>query len=187
MVACCAAVGCKNRKKKGSGISFFRFPQDSARRKQWVASMRRAQWTPRDWDRLCSAHFVSGRPSRSPREVDYVPSVFFFTKPPSRRTIQRTAEGRRAKAAKLVAAQKQLMEIEEVRRRKRVAKKGGVYQILSEHSYSRPPSQNPVFVSPARTSVSASTRHPAKRVTAGESSSTTAHKSVDKGWFIYIY
>ena len=59
--------------------------------------MRRDKWSPQEWDRLCSVHFVSGKSSKNPRDVDYVPSVFFFNRSPSRRATLRTEAARREK------------------------------------------------------------------------------------------
>jgi hypothetical protein len=42
------------------GISFFRFPREENRRKNWIAALRRDKWTPTKWSRICSAHFISG-------------------------------------------------------------------------------------------------------------------------------
>ena len=74
-VSCCA-VNCTNRFAKGSLVKFFVFPADPERRKRWIVAVSRDKWLPSKYDRLCSAHFVSGRPSTVPDDVDYVPSVF---------------------------------------------------------------------------------------------------------------
>lgn len=47
----CAALGCSNSAKKG--FSMKQFPRDPRRRKQWALNMRRANWTPTDYTRLC--------------------------------------------------------------------------------------------------------------------------------------
>ncbi|XP_069125559.1 uncharacterized protein [Argopecten irradians] len=53
----CAAFGCSNRLKKGSGISFFKFPKDVSRRKTWEHFCRRADFTATNHHTLCSEHF----------------------------------------------------------------------------------------------------------------------------------
>ena len=55
----CVAVGCINR--EGHGIKFHRFPADEARRKQWVVALRRADWTPTPYSKLCAKHFIHGK------------------------------------------------------------------------------------------------------------------------------
>jgi len=40
----CCAVGCTNRLKKGSGIQFYRFPEDKVRRGQLVAAVGCKNW-----------------------------------------------------------------------------------------------------------------------------------------------
>lgn len=73
--SCCAA-GCTNRYSKGSGVHFYRFPQDSERRTLWVAALGRKDWVPSEYSWLCSSHFASGTKSNNPRSPDYVPSIF---------------------------------------------------------------------------------------------------------------
>lgn len=81
MVATCCVVGCFNRHGTGSEISFFRFPAvDSDRRSQWIAAVKRRTasgkpWEPSKHDRVCSDHFVQGKPSMDPCDADYAPSV----------------------------------------------------------------------------------------------------------------
>ena len=74
-VSCCA-VNCTNRFTAGSGIGFFVFPVNNERRKLWVRAISRDQWQPKATDRICGQHFVSGRPSKDPENIDHVPMVF---------------------------------------------------------------------------------------------------------------
>ena len=62
----CCAVGCTNRLKKGSGIQFYRFPEDKLKRGQWVAAVGCKNWNPMQYSWICSAHFVSGSKSNDP-------------------------------------------------------------------------------------------------------------------------
>ena len=64
--ACCAD-GCTNRFTKGSGVSFYRFPKDPARRALWISAVDRKNWTPNAYFWIRSAHFVSGGKSDDPR------------------------------------------------------------------------------------------------------------------------
>ena len=57
------------------------FPVDQRRREVWIQAISRVgasgrKWEPSVHDRVCGLHFVSGRPSRSADDVDYVPTVF---------------------------------------------------------------------------------------------------------------
>ena len=117
MVVNCAAVGCANRLKKGCQIKFFYFPQDATQRKQWIAAMCRDKWSPQEWDRLCSVHFVSGKPSKNPRDVDYIPSVFLFNKSPSRRAKQRTG------AARFEKEMQRRIRAEDLNKKKRLSRR----------------------------------------------------------------
>ena len=81
--AYCAAVKCSNNQQRDQprGIHFYRFPVDPTRRERWLVRVNRrepsgALWTPGSSARLCSAHFVSGRKSDDPNDIDYLPAVF---------------------------------------------------------------------------------------------------------------
>ena len=70
-----------NRSNKGSGVHFYRFPQDAKRKSQWIAAVGRKDWIPND----CSVHFVSGEKSNNTLSLDYVPSIFGHIKSPLKR------------------------------------------------------------------------------------------------------
>ena len=72
MPVSCSAVNCTNRYTKGSAVKFFVFPTDPERQKRWTVAVSRDKWLPSKYDHLCSAHFVSGRPSNIPDSIDYV-------------------------------------------------------------------------------------------------------------------
>ncbi|XP_064461994.1 uncharacterized protein LOC135372273 [Ornithodoros turicata] len=80
----CAAVGCTNSSRKSEKKRFFRFPAGSlhaAKRAKWVLAMCRVNedgspWEPTANSRVCSDHFLTGKPSRFIDHPDYVPSVF---------------------------------------------------------------------------------------------------------------
>ena len=72
----CCAVNCTNRFKRDSGIGFYTIPAKQVRREAWLRAISRAGWEAKSSDRLCGEHFVSGRPSRDPKNVDYVPTLF---------------------------------------------------------------------------------------------------------------
>ena len=74
-VSCCA-VNCTNRFSKNSGIGFFVFPADEARKKLWCRAISHDKWIPKKFDRICGEHFARGRPSKNPEDVDFVPTIF---------------------------------------------------------------------------------------------------------------
>ena len=90
-VSCCA-VNCTNRFKKGSGINFYVIPVKAERRQAWVKAISRANWVPKSSDRLCGQHFVQGKPSNDPTNVDYIPTRFKDSK---RRLDQRQLDPER--------------------------------------------------------------------------------------------
>ncbi|XP_041376657.1 THAP domain-containing protein 5-like [Gigantopelta aegis] len=68
----CVAWGCQNQSRKGSGISFFRFPPEGdSRRNIWIHRCQRGEkgWTPKCTSRLCSAHFEKDAFARDPVEM----------------------------------------------------------------------------------------------------------------------
>ncbi|XP_049269047.1 uncharacterized protein LOC119381260 [Rhipicephalus sanguineus] len=76
----CAAVNCSSSSTKGKKM--FRFPWNEDRKMKWVVAVRRATANgslrmPSIGARVCQDHFVKGAPSKDPRHVDYVPSIFW--------------------------------------------------------------------------------------------------------------
>ncbi len=89
-------MGCPNTSKNTRGISFYRFPlADKQRCSKWVAAIRRKDWMPKHYTRICSQHFrtgiilllfcsgnivikllFSGKPYHHSSHPDYVPSIF---------------------------------------------------------------------------------------------------------------
>ena len=57
-------------------MKFFVFPADPEQRKRWTVAVSWDKWLLSKHNHLCSAHFVSGRPSSIPDSVNYVPSIF---------------------------------------------------------------------------------------------------------------
>ncbi|XP_047227319.1 uncharacterized protein LOC124871801 [Girardinichthys multiradiatus] len=90
-MACCVAVGCSNRSDR-KDLSFYRFPKDPERRTLWVVAVSRLNWSPTDYSRICSKHFISGQKSNNPLSPDYVPSLFAHTPAAERRVKKREAE-----------------------------------------------------------------------------------------------
>ena len=76
MPVSCSAVNCVNRLQKTSRIGFYIFPVDSERKQHCAWAISRDWWEPKVTDRLCGEHFISGRPSKNPEDINYVPTVF---------------------------------------------------------------------------------------------------------------
>ena len=57
----CCVFGCSSQAKKGCRLSFFRFPfHNQARLELWINAVRRAEWKPRCYSRICSLNFIEG-------------------------------------------------------------------------------------------------------------------------------
>ncbi len=70
---------------EGSGVNFYRFPEDRERRLRWIAAVGRKDWMPTKYTWLCSDQFISGSKSNDPLSPDYVPSVFAYASTPLKR------------------------------------------------------------------------------------------------------
>ncbi|XP_022164601.1 THAP domain-containing protein 1-like isoform X2 [Myzus persicae] len=104
MPVACAAYGCSNRRKPDGGLSFFGFPLDNPELlKQWLQAMKRKQFTPSQYSKICSEHFLSSdildRPGTYKKHLkpDAVPTLFpampsYYQPIPKkpRRIVQRT-------------------------------------------------------------------------------------------------
>ncbi|XP_078028974.1 THAP domain-containing protein 2-like [Epinephelus lanceolatus] len=81
----CAAWKCANRvtvQTKSQGITFHRFPKDTAWWKQWEVALRRKGFSASSSSMLCSEHFKPEDFDRTGQTVRIrdgaVPSVFSF-------------------------------------------------------------------------------------------------------------
>ncbi|KAK7476706.1 hypothetical protein BaRGS_00032043 [Batillaria attramentaria] len=81
MSSCCVAFGCSNR-KIAKGKSFHRFPKDEARRNQWIVALRRENFKPSEYSRICSDHFEEACFDRTGQTIRLrdtaVPTIFNF-------------------------------------------------------------------------------------------------------------
>ncbi|GBN26910.1 hypothetical protein AVEN_91428-1 [Araneus ventricosus] len=65
-MSACAAYGCKNRPhNKIPGITFHKFPKDIALRNEWLLALRRVNFRPTKYSRLCSEHFSENQIDRT--------------------------------------------------------------------------------------------------------------------------
>ncbi|GFO01313.1 M7gpppx diphosphatase [Plakobranchus ocellatus] len=120
MVTTCCVKGCKNRAGKNK-VSFFRFPlRPESRRRAWISHVSRydrspksdeksttgassalGQREPSKFDRVCSEHFITGKPNNDPQHPDYFPTLKMRATRSSmtRRTLAKTAEARKTEEA----------------------------------------------------------------------------------------
>ena len=77
----CCAIGCQNYQGL-PGIKLFRAKRtDKEQSFAWAKAINRANedgslWMPRDFDRICSDHFISGQYSTDRLSPDYRPTIF---------------------------------------------------------------------------------------------------------------
>ena len=72
----CCAVNCTNRFTRDTGIGFNTIPAKQRRREACLRAISRVGWEVKSPDRYYGEHFVSGRLSRDPKNVDSVPTLF---------------------------------------------------------------------------------------------------------------
>ncbi|CAN7982185.1 unnamed protein product, partial [Ixodes pacificus] len=90
MSARCVACGWTNNFDGKDTAKFFRFPSKlmyPEKRDAWVAAVRRVHpdgslWEPSGDCQICSAHFITGRPSNFKDRSDFVPTVFNYARAP---------------------------------------------------------------------------------------------------------
>ncbi|XP_038056994.1 uncharacterized protein LOC119728722 [Patiria miniata] len=89
MVTTCAVKGCRNRADPAVKRGFFLFPKirtrecrrteefSRRRRETWIARLDRKDWTPSQQSRVCSDHFVQGKPAGlfDTNNPDWAPSL----------------------------------------------------------------------------------------------------------------
>ena len=72
----CCAIDCTNRFKRDAGIGFHTIPAKQVRREACLTAISRVGWEAKSSDCYCGEHFMSGRLSRDPKNVDCVPTLF---------------------------------------------------------------------------------------------------------------
>lgn len=85
MVIQCVVYQCTNRqgeRARDNGVSFFRFPKDSKKRKAWVRAINRDEWVPTEFSRVCSEHFTGGWHSDDADDENYRPTIFKYKQKP---------------------------------------------------------------------------------------------------------
>lgn len=89
----CTAFNCNNDGKKMKSLSFFQFPANEKYRQIWKEKVRRLNWEPNKYSRLCSAHFEPHcflhnyklfdslglpRPKKATLKHDAIPTIFDY-------------------------------------------------------------------------------------------------------------
>ncbi|XP_070569137.1 THAP domain-containing protein 2-like [Ptychodera flava] len=91
----CVIYGCYNRSNRGVKRSYHSIPKiietqgeqtkilSTKRREKWIAAIGRKDWIPSVHSKVCSEHFLTGRPSAlySQTHPDWVPSLKLGEKP----------------------------------------------------------------------------------------------------------
>ena len=122
MPTSCVVVDCYNHHQMGGGINFYHFPaEDLERRRKWISFASRknedeSPWEPADGDRVCSAHFISGKKSDDAGDPDFVPSIYPKTasiKLSSTRTTANVESVAGFKRANRRSLAKEIVEVEE--------------------------------------------------------------------------
>ncbi|XP_048460225.1 THAP domain-containing protein 5-like isoform X2 [Rhincodon typus] len=100
MPVSCSAVDCKNRFKKGSGITFHRFPISRPDlMAKWLKAVARENWMPSPRATLCSDHFTKDcfeeRNDRRHLKFYSIPTIF----PPPKNKTTSSQRSHKAKAS----------------------------------------------------------------------------------------
>ena len=130
MPTTCVVYGCNNRHSKGCGISFYHFPPDVERRRQWIAFVDRrnpdgTSWQPGDDDRLCSDHFISKKKSDTPTNPDYIPTINTKAKRP---TDPKDSVARYERVQRRSQVSKQVHRAVELERETNLARRQALYE-----------------------------------------------------------
>ena len=54
MYSCCA-IGCTNHQGEPD-FRFYTFPKNAEQRNKWIAAVRRKNWEPGRWTKICSEY-----------------------------------------------------------------------------------------------------------------------------------
>ena len=110
-VSCCV-VGCTSRRNaKCATVGFYRIPVSRHKRSLWCFAISRKNWTPKHWERVCGRHFVSGKPSDCPDDVDYKPTRFMKGESSSPRKPVQTARAKRKHNRAMAYHMKEVAEV----------------------------------------------------------------------------
>ncbi|XP_072428728.1 uncharacterized protein [Chiloscyllium punctatum] len=110
MPVSCSALDCKNRFKKGSGITFHRFPFSRPElMAKWLKAVARENWMPSPRATLCSDHFTKDcfeeRNDRRHLRFYSVPTIFPLP-------TNKTTSFQRSHKAKVSGGHKRISEIQ---------------------------------------------------------------------------
>ncbi|XP_069704642.1 uncharacterized protein [Periplaneta americana] len=93
MVTSCAALNCVQRFEKGSRISFHSFPSKPEILEKWLVNMKRENFRPTQYSKLCSKHFEihcfdTERFGHTFLKEGSVPTIFNFRKHLTKKTFR---------------------------------------------------------------------------------------------------
>ncbi|KAK4886413.1 hypothetical protein RN001_002684 [Aquatica leii] len=115
----CAAPNCSNNSRTNTDFSFFRFPKDHNRAKEWVISCRREDLINKTSSylyancKICSVHFEEQmflNFLKNRLKPGAVPTLFDIPNPPNRKTVKRKAPTIRSNSIK-IKKQKTTVEV----------------------------------------------------------------------------
>jgi hypothetical protein len=79
----CSVVGCNSSYPRDrESVNFYCFSKRNLEQRElWIKAVNRinqdgTKWLPKTHTRVCSKHFVTGKPNPTRTHPDYVPSVF---------------------------------------------------------------------------------------------------------------
>uniref|UniRef100_T1IH87 THAP-type domain-containing protein n=1 Tax=Strigamia maritima TaxID=126957 RepID=T1IH87_STRMM len=116
----CCILDCSNRKTRELTKSFYRLPAiitkqgaeiekiSRRRRQQWISNISRDDLKCISSWRVCSDHFVSGKPSTDEENVDWVPSINLGHSKLQNKKISDTSRSERMKKRQLILPSNQL-------------------------------------------------------------------------------
>ena len=79
MPGTCCAVDCHSGYSKEKGMKLFCYQTNPSQQDTWIRAIKRDNWIPNEYSRVCQLHFISGKPLLFPNNPDYVPSKFSFS------------------------------------------------------------------------------------------------------------
>lgn len=126
----CSAFNCNNDGKKIKSLSFFQFPTNEKYRQIWKEKVRRLNWEPNKFSRLCSAHFEPHcflhnyklldslglpRPKKATLKHDAVPTIFDYedrtTKPASEKVLLRKRKHEESNSSQMPFKGRKMLEV----------------------------------------------------------------------------
>ncbi|XP_049874047.1 THAP domain-containing protein 1-like [Pectinophora gossypiella] len=137
----CVAAGCMSRmgvlSESDQKISFHRFPKDPNLRNKWIQNMKRDNWRPSPYSRLCSLHFDvscyrAGYTSKT-LHSDAVPTIFSHIHKDSHKAKLRRSRPSRPELTPSTSTSKQSAQVEILNLKKTISEKNKIIADLTKH------------------------------------------------------